>query len=565
MTISTSKAQPMSNQTFAPAPPLSVNAEAVARLKPQLATFIASSSPIALNLNLAEVAQAAAEEIIDGRFSLEQVRRLAASLPQATGEQRVRLIGLATTLRGTAFCYLQALHTTQQWPVRKFFEQAAEGAINFIDALVAGFGIADLFQSTPNGAPSAFKAQKLFTLASNFGIFSVLFSTLMGATTALYIGGGIFVSIVLLSLVWAIFRPIPPNLPAGVERWSNREHLAAAPPANPALLREVAEKISQGRHVLIKGPSQTGKTAFLDALTAAIEQGAYPALTGFTVLKANGAVISRYKPHSGESASALSEVGGSLHTASRSILIIEGLGALYSRQVARELAIRLDANSGFCKVIGVVTDEEFQKSVETDPIMLSRFHVILKEPPTSLEVMQTLSRRVLYDSQRPLIEPGTLDQMVNSRTPFEATQLLERCLQATAPTQMTDLARKIEVLRAELVSRQAAAATHAFQLDNPEIERLLNALREAETARSEERAHINRLFALKGMSDQLKIELCQTVLSILDNTQTSSPGRLAFFQSLSHRFEALLKREAAKAKINLIIDQPLVAQLAKNS
>ncbi len=392
-------------------------------------------------------------------------------------------------IEAAKYYYDATKSTSPAWHVRltEFFE----GFISALEGLISAFGIADFFKPAESEIHADIKSQRIMILMSLFNMIVGLISLFEATTAGLYIGIA-FLLIGALSLVWNYIKPMPNYLPGDSENWTRQiQKRGCNAEGRKETLDQIANILKMNRHVLLTGPSRVGKTLTALAFTQAIERGDYPELKGKKVFRINTADIigDDGGPAVFTGGSVLKRISEAMGNHREDIILV--LDEIHNAcrkhcRLADQLKTFLDEAGEFPHVIGITTDEEYNKQVKNNTAFSLRFDRVEIKNTRDDETLKILSDTLLKSSFKPVVDEESLlyiyEKSIGEKDapepqPSASIKLLKRCIHKTGKTQksatekkISEIAGKIDSLRAQAVATRGRKRGISAEIRKLEIQ-----------------------------------------------------------------------------------------------
>ncbi len=334
-----------------------------------------------------------------------------------------------------------------------------------IDTLIATFGVAD-FLKPIQGAEAQSKIFKLFIIISLASALASLISP---------IGAGIFLlAIVAISLIWATIKPTPSELPNATNWTKEVQNGDYATQGRKEEATEIAQSLVKGRHVLIKGPSRTGKSVLAKDLAQRVVDGEFPELAGKTFFHINAAnLISDANMVTGKDpiAELLAAMGENYKNC---VLVIDEAHTLCQETcpIAEKLKTLLDEKGRFAHVIAITTEREYERDIKENDAFRNRFDLWTLGSTNEIDTKTILYNAILHSNIKPLCSADAIDHLynisnkLNTPQPYTALQILNTCIQRTAATQISSTEKKLNETRTKLEFFESQLAIDSSKTEN---------------------------------------------------------------------------------------------------
>ncbi|NGX55192.1 MAG: hypothetical protein KR126chlam2_00820, partial [Chlamydiae bacterium] len=350
-------------------------------------------------------------------------------------------------------------------------------------------GVSDMINPVQGVANETARGQKLLIAITLYGALYSALAAGLGAQYGAVVFGGLFVTMVVLSVVYNKIKPPPNSLQPGTRNLTAQESGTPERDADERAMATIVKTLQSDpqalKHPLLIGKSGQGKTVTAEVLGAKIRKGEYPALKGKQVHIINAAVLANPKADLfGGSSSPLDAIMGSIGTSQRQInniiLVIDEIHELFKSAksgncVGSELKTRLDAGGNFPRVIGLTTWKDYATYIHpVDKAIARRFNFIpldnFDEKKTVALMQKTLSRL----SPGAIQERGVLEYIFektkSAPQPAAALRILLDCIERISESQKSENRKKLEetseALRTDFCQGRSEQAEEYFP---PEI------------------------------------------------------------------------------------------------
>lgn len=480
--------------------------------------------------------------------------------------------------------YLQMTQESTSPSIKMRFLSVLDGIISVIESIITAFGIGDFFKPAESEMHADFKSQKIMMLLSLFGMITTMILPILGAETGGKIIGGILLGIVALSAIWPFIKPMTTHLPANAENWTKQvQNGTFATQGRKESLDEIANIIKMNRHPILVGPSRVGKSLTAKAFAQAIERGDYPELSGKTVFRINTTdIIGQTASFLGGGNNILNKISQAMGRHRDDIILVLDeihMACKNNEKIADQLKIFLDENGEFPHVIGITTEEEYDKHVKDNHAFSLRFDRVDIENTSKDETLKILGNTLLRSRSNPLIKEGMLGQIydkssniVDAPQPAASLKLLKRCINRMDKTQQLPTEKKIIELSNKILSlrSQAAVSRGRKKGEKVQIADLEKQMSELQGILCKEKKELNKLSKSKDLLDLVTKETYFSVLkisSLAQNTLNSKAEKQLKLFLLLHEFlarflESHIEETAKKLGIKAIIDEKLIAEVS---
>lgn len=478
-----------------------------------------------------------------------------------------------------------------------------DAMISTLDNIITAIGITDFFKPAENGMQAEFKFQKIFMLFTLFSALSASLIPLLGAATGGLVIGGIFLSIVVLSLIWPSIKPKPSTLPGNGENYSkNTKHGGFVSEVRKETRDEIYEILKRNKHVMLKGRSRVGKSLTAKAFAEAVERGDYPEFAGKVVIRLKTSDIIGRKTSSfmGGGNNILNEISKAMgRHRDDFILVLDEIhmACKHKEKLADQLKTFLDEGGEFPYVIGITTDEEYDTYVKENIAFCERFEIVEIKNTDEVETLKILGDTLLRSPSKPLIDKEVLTHIWNIASqdkkapqPTTSLRLLKKCIHRTEKTQRSLTEKKIIEISNKILSLQTQAAASRGKKSIKEITTLKTEKDGLKEIANYEQKKLRELFKAKDLLDRVTKETYTTVLKISTLGQKALNAKdekqlklfLLFHQFLASSLEARIKtleteiekegkvenlednqNQIHALSVKVIIDEALIDEVAK--
>jgi ABC-type dipeptide/oligopeptide/nickel transport system ATPase component len=515
--------------------------------------------------------------------------RLASIIPLKKMQEAVKddipdALKEAKDMFAEAKLYIQMSHENTSPSIRARISSILDGIISVIESIITAFGIGDFFKPAESDLHADFKSQKIMMLLSLFSMITTMILPILGAATGGLIIGGALLGIAALSAIWPFIKPKTTHLPANAENWTKQvQNGGSVAQGRKESLDEIANILKMNRHAILVGPSRVGKSLTAKAFVQAIERGDYPELKGKVVFRINTTdIVGQQASFLGGGNNILNKISAAMGRHRDDIILVFDeihMACKNNEKIADQLKTFLDEGGEFPHVIGITTEEEYNKHVKDNNAFSLRFDRVDIENTSQDETLKILSDTLLRSRSKPLIKDGALDQVYdksceveNAPQPATSLKLLKRCINRTEKTQKSPTEKKIiEVSNKILSIRSQAAASRGRKKDSKvqiaDLEKQLNELQEA---LSKEKNELDRLFKTKDLLNRVTKETYSSVLKISTVAQKklNSKGEkqlnmfLLLHEFLGKSLESHITEKSENLGIKAVIDEALIEEIA---
>lgn len=444
-----------------------------------------------------------------------------------------------------------------------------DSAILVVDNVIRAFGIADFFRAADSDLHADFKSQKIMMLLSLFSMLMSMLMPIVGLPAASIGIGSFFLVLFVLSFVWPYIKPMPQNLPANAENWTQQSKQGGfVGQGRKEAFDAIANILKTGRHPILVGPSRVGKSLTAKGFAQAVARGDYPELKGKVVFRINTADLLDQKPSFlGGGNNILQQISLAMGRHRKNIILVLDevhMACKNNSTISDLLKTFLEEGGEFAHVIGITTDEEYVHVAGNDAFS-KRFERVNIENTNEDETLRILSDAVLKSAQRPLLEEGVLSYIYEKTSetqtpqPTTALKVLQKCIQQTSRTQQSRAEREIIRVRNKLAALKAQRSAYRkmTQTAGEETTTLQQELTRLEAEQRDEQRQLEQLFQTKELLEKTTESLYRLTVQT-PRKQTAS--RLQLTRWLVNVMETHFKEKAAALAIKGIIDRALVDQ-----
>lgn len=525
------------------------------------------------------------EEVCRTEASIPALNRLAELLPLDKLQEAVQINGI-DALKEAQSMFHEAEHylatQTQYSPsIRTRIRKILDAISIFMETLIYGFGISELFKKSENSVDAQFKVHIFYTVSSLFAVLTTLLAPLVGTSFVAYIVGGTILTLAALSLIYPYISPAPTYFMEG-QNWTKllNENKLEVPEGRKKILNEIARTllISQRvkTHPMLIGPSGVGKTETIKAFTQALEHGDFPALKGKQVIYFNTANITQHHDvfsKGNKILDRISEIMG--RHRSNYILVFDEIQTALKRKdadIGEQLKTMLDpGNSNFPYVIGITTADDFYQKINVDHVAFARrFHPIYINDPDPQEMLSILNCTLLKHYPQTLIEPDALEYLLEQiklhlpQSPklVSSGRILTSCVQMTSPGQLSPREKQAEALRVEidaLLSRMTANYPHPDAALSDQIQSREKDLHSIEETIAKEKDQIEALCSNQDQFARVKKAVMEKITKVVKTKRTKEIS--AFLLLNYFKIPSLLeniRKESNRLGLSMVINRELI-------
>jgi hypothetical protein len=457
-----------------------------------------------------------------------------------------------------------------------------DGIISVIESIIVAFGIGDFSKPPETDLHADFKSQKIMMLLSIFSMITTMILPLLGAATGGLIIGGIFLGIAALSTIWPFIKPKTTHLPANAENWTKQvQNGGFVAQGRKESIDEIANIIKINRHAILVGPSRVGKSLTAKAFAQAIERGDYPELKGKIVFRINTSdIVGQTASFLGGGNTILNKISAAMGRHRNDIILVLDeihMACKNNEKIADQLKTFLDENGEFPHVIGITTEEEYDKQVKDNHAFSLRFDRVNIENTSQDETLKILGTTSLRSRSNPIIQEDVLEHIYeesckvkDAPQPATSLKLLKRCINKTEKTQRSPTEKKITEVSNKILSlRSLSAACQGRKKDTKvqivELERQMQELQE--TLITEQR-ELDKLFKAKDLLNRVTKQTYSSVLKMSAIAQKTinakNEKQLKFFlinELLRQTLKSHIEKTAKAAGVKAVIDKELVDEV----
>lgn len=492
------------------------------------------------------------------------IQRLSAVIPASQLEQMQEVCAQAehyldmTTPKGTDWC--------------ERVRAVLDSAILMMDNVIRAFGIADFFRAADSDLHADFKSQRIMMLLSLFSMLMTMLMPIMGLPAASVAIGSFFLVLFVLSFVWPYIKPMPQNLPANAENWTQQVKQGGfVGQGRKEAFDAIANILKTGRHPILVGPSRVGKSLTAKGFAQAIARGDYPELKGKVVFRINTADLLDQKPSFlGGGNNILQQISLAMGRHRKNIILVLDeihMACKNNSTISDLLKTFLEEGGEFAHVIGITTDEEYAHVAGNDAFS-KRFERVNIENTNEDETLRILGDAVLKSAQRPLLEEGILSYIYEKTSaaqapqPTTALKLMQKCIHQTSRTQQSRAEREIIRVRNKLAALRAQSSAYRkmSQTAREQMTALQQELTRLEAEERNEQRKLEQLFQTKELLEKTTASLYRLSVQTARKPTARQTSCLPLTRLLVDVMETTLKEKAAALSISVIVDRSLVDQ-----
>jgi ATP-dependent Clp protease ATP-binding subunit ClpC len=319
-----------------------------------------------------------------------------------------------------------------------------------------------------------------------------------------------------------------------------------------------------------------GKSLTAKALAQAIERGDYPELKGKTVFRFNMAdLIDQQASLIGGSNKTLNQISDAMGHHRKDIFLVFDeihMACKNNQKMADQLKLFLDEGGEFPHVIGITTEEEYEKHVKENHAFSLRFDRVAVASTSQEETLMVLKETLLKSRSKPLLSDEDVLQRIYQKSqqkegpqPAEALKLLKKCIQRTEQTQRSPLEKKMTQLMQKL---EGLYLQPGLYLEKQALEKERVELKKQLLFEEQEK---KKLFQAKSTLDQAKSQMHQALLK----TKCVVEGNVSPLQEqkqLQHFFllnrilcpflESYVQTKSKELGLKVVIDRELVEEVS---
>lgn len=479
--------------------------------------------------------------------------------------------------------YLQMTDKNASPSIRASVSSVLDGIISVIESIIIAYGIGDFFKPAESDIQADFKSQKIMMLLGLFSMMTTMILPILGAATGGLIIGGTLLSIAVLSVIWPFIKPKTTHLP-NAENWTKQvQNGGFVAQGRKESLDEIANIIKMNRHAILVGPSRVGKSLAAKAFAQAVEKGAYPELKGKVVFRINTTdILGQKASFLGGGNNILKKISAEMGRHRDDIILVLDeihMACKNNEKIADQLKTFLDENGEFPHVIGITTEEEYDKHVKDNNAFSLRFDRVDIENTSQDETLRILGDTLLRSRSKPLMKEGALDQIYDKSCevedapqPATSLKLLKRCINRTEKTQKSPTEKKIiEVSNKILSLRSQAAASRGRKKEaKVQIAELEKQIKKLQEALHKEKMELDKLFKSKDLLDRVTKETYSSVLKISAIAQKTLNSKnekqlklfLLLHEFLGRSLESHIEETAETLGVKAVIDEELIGEVA---
>jgi ATP-dependent Clp protease ATP-binding subunit ClpA len=503
------------------------------------------------------------------------IERLSAVVPTSALEKVEEVYEQAQIERAQAEHYLD-MTTPKGIECRERASALLDSAILVLDNVIRAFGIADFFRAADSDLHADFKSQKIMMLFSLFSMLMTMLMPIVGLQAASMGIGSFFLVLFVLSFIWPYIKPMPQNLPANAENWTQQiKQGGFVGQGRKEAFDGIANILKTGRHPILVGPSRVGKSLTAKGFAQAVARGDYPELKGKVVFRINTADLLDQKPSFlGGGNNILQQISVAMGRYRKNIILVLDevhMACKNNSTISDMLKTFLEEGGEFAHVIGITTDEEYAHVAGNNAFSL-RFERVNIENTNEDETLRILSDAVLKSAQRPLLEEGILSTIYEKTNdaqapqPTTALKLLKKCLNQTSRSQQSTKEKEIIHIGNQIarLKSQCSAYRSMTRLEQAKMAELQQKLARLEEERRNEQRQLDQLFQAKERLEKMTTLLYHTVIQTARKPTVRQASRLQLTRLLVDVMKASFKEKAQSLGIRVIVDRPLVDQFTRS-
>lgn len=479
--------------------------------------------------------------------------------------------------------YLQTTNGNTSPSIKARISSILDEIVSVIESIIVGFGIADFFRPPESDLHADFKSRKILMLLNLFSIITAIILPLIGAATAGIVIGAIFLAIAALSIAWPYIKPRITYLPANAENLTKQvQNSGFTGEGRKESLDEIADILKMNRHAILVGPSRVGKSLTAKAFAQAIERGDYPELRGKVVFRINAADLVDYKSSSsiGGGNNILNKISVAMGRHRNNIILVIDeihMACKNKEKIADQLKTFLDEGGEFPHVIGITTEEEYNKHVKPNTAFSLRLDRVDIKNTSRDETLKILSDTVLRSRSKPIIEENVLDQIYDKSCeaedapqPSSALKLLKHCINRTQKTQTSPTEKKMMEVSNKILSlrSQVAASRGRKKGVKEQIADLERQMKDLQETISIEKEELSKLYKSKSLLDRVTKETYLSILKVSAIGQKTLNAKnekqlnrfLMLHGFLSQALESHIAEKSEALGIKTIIDDALLKE-----
>lgn len=294
--------------------------------------------------------------------------------------------------------------------------------------IIGMLGVVDLGEPTDNPTQQSLKGQKLFVLVTILQVLTTILVQSLGGPQGGIAVASVFGGIVGVSALWPYIRPLPSALPGGAINLTQKieDGEESIYESRAGVSEQMADLLGQKKHVMITGPSRTGKTLTVKAFVGELILGKFPELQGKTVFYWNMADLIQDPGMAGGNKLTIfkrieEEIGRHKDDV---ILVFDEFQVVCTeenRSIAEGLKSYFDENGKFKRVIGITTDAEYKQYVVKNDALAKRFTCV-GVTSTELDETRTISKKLLLEEKVPFTCSDELLTYIIERCKYEKTE-----------------------------------------------------------------------------------------------------------------------------------------------
>ncbi len=488
--------------------------------------------------------------------------------------QEVQGGSLPEPLADEAKLYLQLTQGENTLSIHSCYLSVVHALLAVIESLVTAFGVGDFFKPAESEIRADFKSNKVMMLLSLFTMVTTVLLPLVEAVTAATIMGSALLGITTVSLIWPFIKPTTSHLPGNAVNWTAQlQGKTEVIQGRKESLDAIAAILQMNRHALLVGPSRVGKSLTAKAFAQSLARGDYPELKGKTLFYINTSdIVDQKASFLGGSSTILNEISSAMGRHRKEIILVLDeihMACKNNEKTADQLKTFLDEGGEFAHVIGITTEQEYNRHVKDNQAFSLRFDRVDIKNTSRDETIKILAETLLKSTSKPLMKEGGFDQIYDyscaqplAPQPATAIKLLKRCIHHTEETQrsstgkkITEISNRIQAIRLQAVATSGHRPSTTTQLEQ-QLETLHKALLKEQHA-LDQLLHAKQL--LSRTTQQMYVSALKTTLG--DATQRNLFVLLRVF--LRKSLESFIEEQAKHLRVRAVIDHSLIAEEAK--
>ena len=406
-------------------------------------------------------------------------------------------------------------------------------------------------------------------------MLSTLVAPALGSATAGYLIGGIVLGIAALSIVFPLIKPTL-HLPGNAEEWTapfNEKEWTSG--IRKQVQKKIAETLRRGKHPLLIGPSRVGKSLTAYAFAQAVKRGEHRGFKGMRVFHYSAADLAKRKPSFlGGNNDILDQISNAMgRHRNNTILVFDEIHAACQTDsnLAEQFKQFLERGGRFPHVIGITTEEEYERYVKPNRALTLRFEKIIIENSNEDETFEVMLKTLFQDPSQHVTDDSVLKYIFQKASaedsapqPQTSTDILQKCMDHISQSQISESPQKRTMSVIGEKIRGLGLQTDA----GDQISRLKEELSRLETEIMRSEQSRTRLFQLKATFDQTVENMYRMIWKVATLAPTTRKVQrnqkllLLLRRHLIPMMQAVLTEKSRELGIQMFIDKSVVDMAA---